>query len=273
MKINIESAKILGIDTYEQIILNTLDEKNILLADISKLVKIPRTSLYYTLPRLLERGFIEKRKIGAKIYWRKKSNQEIRRQIQNSLDKIFDQNSENFTKIISKETSITFHYGAQNVATIFERLAKLPSRYRFSGIQPRASIIQAISKVPTSYIVNLNKKIKEKKLIVEGVVHEGDIEEIKKIMQSDDYKALLESVGGRSADYAKLPPDYMKNICSEIYLFDDQIALINWKEEFAIIIHNKDVFNLLLEMFKSTKYMLAKYDQNEKIARKLVELG
>jgi hypothetical protein len=65
----------------------------------------------------------------------------------------------------------------------------------------------------------------------------------------------------------------MNNISSEIYLFENILVIANWKEEFAVVIHNEDVFQLLLEMFKSTKYMLNKYDQNEKIARKLVDLG
>jgi predicted transcriptional regulator len=272
MKIDTESARILGLDKYEQVILNTLTEEKTLLADISKLTEIPRTSLYYTLPRLLDRGFIEKRKIGTKIYWWKRPNQEIKQQVQKALNKIFNQSSESFTKNISNQSDITFYYGAENVAKVFEEMVKIPKNSRWYGIQPGPSILDLIPKVPTYKTVTFNKKVKEKKLIVEGIVHEGYIEEMKNIMKPDDYKALLESFGGRSADYAKLPPDYMSNISSEIYLFDDRVALVNWKEEFAVIIHNEDVFNLLFEMFKSTKYMLAKYDQNEEIARKLVEL-
>ena len=89
-----------------------------------------------------------------------------------------------------------------------------------------------------------------------------------------DKKRLLASFSGRSADTAKLPEGFLNNTKAEIYLYDNKkIAIINWYENFAVTIENKDVFDLLIEMFRSTKYMLKKYDQNEKIAKKLVDLG
>ncbi len=84
-------------------------------------------------------------------------------------------------------------------------------------------------------------------------------------------KKLLDSFANRSADTAKLPENFLTDTKAEIYLYDDKIAFVNWYEEFAVIIENKDVSELVKAMFNSTKYLLERYDQNEKIARRLVD--
>ena len=88
----------------------------------------------------------------------------------------------------------------------------------------------------------------------------------------ENRKKLLKSFADRSADTAKLPENFLKDTKAEIYFYGDKVAIINWYEEFGVIIQNKDVFELLKEMFNSTKYMLKKYDQNEKIARRLIDV-
>ena len=273
MKLDMESAYILGLDQTEVRILSSIEDSRLTFSQISATTKIPRTSLYYTLPRLLDRKLVNKTKFNGKICWQKSTNEEIKLNFQNALNNISDQNTDSFTNTLSEDTSITFYHGAENVAKIFEEIVKSPAHSRWYGIQPGPSIMDLIPKVPIQNVVKFNKSVKRKHYIVEGIVHEYYIDKMKDIMEPENFKALLESFGGRTADYAKLPPDYMSEISSEIYLFDERFAIVNWKEEFAVIIKNADVFNLLREMFKSTKYLLHRYDQNEKVARKLVDLG
>jgi len=272
MKIDSATAKIIGLEETELKILSAIEKDKLTIADISLVTKIPRTSLYYILPKLLERKFVSNTKLKKKTYWHKNSDAEIKNVLQNALDKLTNQTQGNFVKTISKEAEITFFHGAENMANFWEILANSPKNIRVYGIQPGPSILELIPKSNIGAIVKFNQLVKKNKYIMEGVVHENYIDAMGKIMKPTEYKELLKSFGGRATDYAKLPDQYMSDICSEIYLFDNKIGLLNWREEFAVVIGNEDVYKLLLEMFKSTKYMLDKYDQNEKIARRLVNL-
>jgi len=273
MKLDSKTAKLLGINNTELRILSCIEKTALTISQLSIASKIPRTSLYYILPSLTERYLVIKTKDANKIYWKKNSDEQIKFNIQNALDKISNQNESNFTSVISQSSEITFYHGAKNMEQIFEEIASTPVNARWFGIQPGPSIMDLIPKVSIEIITKFNKTVKNKRHIVEGIVHENYLDKMKDILGIKDYKNLLQSFGGRSSDYAKLPADYMKNISSEIYLFNGKIAIANWKDEFAIIIKNPDMFALLMEMFKSTKYLLERYDQNEKIAKKLIDLG
>jgi predicted transcriptional regulator len=273
VKITKETAKILGLTKQEELILTVLNKEALTIPDLAFKTKIPRTSLYYMLPKLIERNFIAKRYINKKIYWKINSDETIKETYQKIAEQISESDKQDVIKNISNNANIKIYIGAKNVAKIFDDISKTNKNSRWYGIQPGPSILDLIPKVPVDVIIKFNRKVKEKRHIVEGIVHENYIDAMKKIMEPADFKNVLQSFWGRSSDYAKLPDDYMNNISSEIYLFENILVIANWKEEFAVVIHNEDVFQLLLEMFKSTKYMLNKYDQNEKIARKLVDLG
>ena len=274
MKIKPKSLKILGISRSQLHILNTLEDSDLTILDISKQTSIPRTSLYYTLLQLQERGFVTKYKLHRKILWKKTENAQIKESFQDAIENFTDNKTKSIIQTVDKDSSITLYRGVSDMIAFFKELVETPKEARWYGIQPGPSVLDLLSKANPQDIINFNHQVKKLKHVVEGVVHEGYIELMANILTPQQYKELLKSFGGRSADYAKLPDSYMNDVSSEIYLFDGKkIALLNWKVEFAIIIRNKDMYDLLFEMFKSTKYMLNKYDQNEKIAKKLVELG
>lgn len=281
MKLTKDLVKILGLTDYEVTILKTLKEKEFIIQDLAVYTEIPRTSLYYALPHLVERGFIESFRRNKKTYWRNIYNDTINdffekhKLDENEKDIGNTSNTEgNFIKKISSKSKVYFYNGKNQAVNVFRDMEKLPPHSRFYGIQPEASIIGAITENRLEDIIEFNKKVKSSKLIVEGIIHEKGTESMVQSLSPTDKKRLLDSFSGRTADTSKLPEGFLNNTKAEIYFYDDKkIAIVNWYEDFAVIIENKDVFDLLIEMFKSTKYMLKKYDQNEKIARKLVELG
>jgi predicted transcriptional regulator len=281
MKLTKDLVKILGLTDYEVTILKALKEKELIIQDLAVYTDIPRTSLYYALPHLVDRGFIESFRRNKKTYWRNTYKE--------TIDDLFEKHKldedeketgdtsnteDNFIKKISPKTKVYFYNGKNQAVNVFRDIEKLPPHSRFYGIQPEASIVGAITENRLEDIIEFNKKVKSSKLIVEGIIHERGTESMVQSLSPSDKKRLLDSFSGRSADTSKLPEGFLNDTKAEIYFYDDKkIAIVNWYEDFAIIIENKDVFDLLIEMFKSTKYMLKKYDQNEKIARKLVELG
>ena len=287
MKLTKEMIKILGLTDYEVIILKALKEKDFLIQDLSTHTAIPRTSLYYALPHLVDRGFIESFKRNRKTLWRNAfdsqieglfKNQQMDQGNENGIDDTSQRNKntggDNFIKRISNSSKISFYHGKNQTINALMDISTIPQHSRFYGIQPEASVVGAINKGGIDKIIEFNNKVKDSKLIVEGIIHERGTDSMIQSLSPKDEKRLLASFSSRSADTAKLPEGFLNNTKAEIYLYDNKkVAIINWYEDFAVTIENKDVFDLLIEMFKSTKYMLKKYDQNEKIAKKLVDLG
>jgi hypothetical protein len=272
MIIDSEIAKILGLDKEEILILQKIGTEPLRIADISKETRIPRTSLYYMLPKLKDRKFITQIKINGKVYWKKNSDEHILSSYKGIIESLSN-NTIGTTKTISKESQITIHIGASNLETVFFDMLKLSPKNRVYAIQPGISLLEVIKKMPIEHAILFNKEIKRKQIIVEGIVHERSLDAIEKVLSKEDSKKLFESFGGRAADTSKLPEDFLDTTKAEIYLYDGKVALMNWYEEFGVVIKNKHIYNLVIEMFKSTKYLLQRYDQNEKIARKLVDLG
>lgn len=271
MNIDSQTAKILGLDKDEALILQKLHTKPFKIAEISKETNIARTSLYYMLPRLESRGFIRQVKQGKKLLWEKDRN--IKDTYEKALGSLVNAEEQNISlNTFSNETKVSV-LKKEKMLQIFEDIANLPSRTRIYGIQPDTSFLQAIEYISFEDLLRINTIIKQKSIIVEGIIHERSIDSMENLFSKNDLKRFLESFGGRSADTVTLPPNYLEKTISEVYLYNNTVALINWKNEFAIKIQNKDIYDLLKAMFDSTKYMLNKYDQNEKIARKLVELG
>ena len=283
MKLTKDLIKILGLTDYEVTILKALKEKEFIIQDLATHTEIPRTSLYYALPHLVERGFIESFRRSRKTYWRSIYNETIdgffekHRSNKVEIEEGIVETSntgDNFIKRISPRSKVYFYNGKNKAVNDFRDMEKLPPHSRFYGIQPEASIVGGINRNRLEDIIDFNKRVKSSKFIVEGIIHESGTESMVQSLSPTDKKRLLDSFSGRSADTAKLPEGFLNDTKAEIYLYDNKkVAIVNWYEDFAVIIENKDVFDLLIEMFKSTKYMLKKYDQNEKIARKLVELG
>jgi hypothetical protein len=149
---------------------------------------------------------------------------------------------------------------------MFERLLNLPSNSRVKGIQPDKSLSQAIKRVDIAEWSKINRVIKEKKLIFEGVVHEKSVDTILKDLGKNRALVAYESFIGRLEDYVKIPDDFA-NVESEIYIFGGSVYIINWNRETALEIRNNDMVELLTAMFSCVKELGQRYSQNMKMEK------
>lgn len=277
MQISKETALILGLSKTELSIIDSLEskdlkERNMSIINISKETGIPRTSLYYMLPKLEKRGFIEVTKNNKKIFWRKSSDEDFEKKFLRTIADVTGNTKKHNSPILSDDR-IKILYGADQVATVFDQITSLPNRTRVFAIQPDLSILDVIKKIPIKKAIEVCDGIKNKHLIMDGMVHEKSIDSIKASLSDKKVlKDLLSSFGGRSADMAKMPDNFLPDTHAETYLYEDKVTFLNWDKEIAVIIKDKDIFQLVKEMFNSMKYLMDRYDQNEKIARKLVDL-
>ena len=276
MKISKENAEILGLSKTELSIIDSLEakdskNKDLSIISISKVTGIPRTSLYYMLPKLEKRGFIEMKRNNKKIFWRKNRDEDFQRKYLRTIENVTENELKQFSPI-GDDDRIQVLRGTDQLLTVFHELIDLPSRSRIFCIQPDLSLVEVVKKIPTKKALEICDGIKNKNLIMDGVVHEKSIDSVKKVINKSDIRNFLKSFGGRSADTSKMPDNFLADTKAETYLYEDKVTLLNWDKEIAVIIKDKDIFHLVKEMFNSTKYLMERYDQNEKIARKLVDL-
>ena len=277
MKISKENAEILGLSKAELSIIDSLEardskNKDLSIINIAKVTGIPRTSLYYMLPKLEKRGFIEMKRNNKKIFWRKSRDEDFQRKYLRTLRDVTEKELNQFSPI-QDDNRIQVLRGTNQLLTVFDELINLPNKSRFYTIQPDASFSQVIKKIPVSEALKVGNRIKSKEIIVESILHEKSVDSIKNnLSDKKSLKDLLASLGGRSADTVKMPEGFLSNTKAEAYLYGDKISLLNWDKEIAVVIKDKDIFHLVKEMFNSTKYLMERYDQNEKVAKKLVDL-
>jgi len=235
--------------------------------ELSKTASIPRTTLYYMLEKLKERKLVVRKKLNKKFYWILGDASEVL-----FPKKELGPNHPDTTGFSPAPNShVEFLFG-EDMMKVLENIALLPKNKRIYGIQPEQSLLSAIKNGGHERFLHVNETIKRKNIIVEAIVHEHAFEHIIPLLSKGEIAPLLKSISGRLADTSGIPNDYLSTTNAEIYLYDDVVSIINWQAGFGITIRDKNVFGLIFELFKSLKYMLKKYDQNDKIARMLVEM-
>lgn len=246
-KIPQATIDILGLTKYEIKIIETISNIGKKVSTISRITKIPRTSLLYILKALEKRRLVAPVKIGKYTYWKS--------------------NTINAFRILKNSKSDVIIYdGLEEVLTIFDKLTEQPMHARVQGIQPDKSITSLLKKMPLERAVEINKKIKSKKIIMEGIVHEQTPSSILDEFGKKYAEAIFNSFIGRLEDYVKIPDDFA-DVESEMYIFGGSAFIINWNTETGIEIHNKDMVALLSAMFACTKELGFRYSQNQKMAK------
>ena len=107
MNIGKKSSVILGLKENEVSILKALSHSEMMISDLSTQTKIPRTSLYYILPKLEERGFVKEVKQAKKVFWRKMDDEDIYNTHEEALESFKDKKEDNETKV--KVASVVFN--------------------------------------------------------------------------------------------------------------------------------------------------------------------
>lgn len=270
MKLDATCAKLLGLDTTDIRILKGLSRGDSTIASLSAHIQTPRTSLYYMLHTLKVRGLVHSYKKEKKQYWALVPEREVHESYMSALG-FSPLKESSIVTDISDSDQVSIYQGSSNVMKVLTEISNLPPKSRFFGIQPEQSILSLVAHGCVPGIINFNEQVKLKGIIAEGIIHERGTDTMADLLPRELGKKLLASFHGRSADTAKMPASFLDGTKAEIYLYANKVAIVNWDIEFAVVIQNSDVFKLCMGMFTSTKYLMQRYDQNEKIARKLLD--
>lgn len=243
-----ETYRLLGLNSVEIKIIEAISLQEHDISSISRITKLPRTSLLYILKKLQKRDLVANIKTKKRRSWK------------SSL-------GESLNKLKSPDPSIyTFYKGREELFSVFEKIIDLPRYSRICAIQPQTSLRYALEKLPYDFAIRLNNSIKKNKIIVEGIVHEESIDTISSQFNRKEAEGIFKSFVGRLEDYVKIPHEFI-NIDSEIYIFQNSAYILNWNKEIGLGINDPAMVSLLTGMFSCVKDLGKRYYQSQNMKK------
>lgn len=271
-----KSIKILGLTESEIEVLKALELAKST-QDIKRLTGLSRTGIKYVLEKLIDKGMVERVKVGKRYIFMAISKKELSSKFKNIFDEInieagATQGGLAGARIkTSKENEFIIHVGAKEIIPAYQRIASINKGERIKAIQHHKSWMELLEKVSKDQLVDFNRSIIKNHLILDGMLNESAydsyLQEIKKDPRK--HKDTVESLSGRMADYTVFPNNMFNYNC-ELWLFKSTTLLINWHEEVAIEITNQSMTSFLRDMFEFVKEGGKKIDHN-KVIKGLLE--
>jgi len=260
-----EIFNILGLSEPEKRVIQATSKMARSASSISRAAKVPRSTLPYMLAKLERRHLLTSMGTGRKkVTW--KSDM---RRVQRCFYSEYLKGNSKRSDVANENPPITVHHGHDGILEIFEAMIQMPKNSRVIALQPDNSIRHALQHVPVEEWVEIDEAIKRRKYIVEGLVHEKSVQTVIDVVGKANAQKIFDSYIGRLEDYVKIPEEFA-NVDAEIYVFGGSAYLIDWVEEIAIGIHDKNMLALLLAMLSCVKELVGtRYSQNEKMRKRL----
>lgn len=274
---NKQQQRLLGL-THEQVrVIETLARTPMTVAELSRETAIPKTTLNYLVKTLVHRGLLIAKPRGTRKLWTLQDADVLRNSLLSIKSLIGSAKTGSATIVsLSSESRVEIYQGAENLYSLWKKLSSLAKFERLLAIQPDASFNMAIEhilkKLPYDSLIEINKRFVQSKMIIEGIVHEKSADTIPKAIarKGFDPKMFLSGFKERLADTVTLPSGFL-DIGAELYIYRDTVLIIQWEHEVGIRITDSNVAMLLKEMFNALKYLCKKYDQNERMAQKIID--
>lgn len=253
----------LALTPKETTIIKTFEKSDtLLIAELSKNSKIARMTLYPILDDLKDRGLINYRRGGRRKYWYLENEHKIASEFTN----ISSQISSEKVEVRKEKTGFIIHRNTKSLYSIFEGVAALNKGERVKVIQPTASVLSVMNNLKwQEEIKPINEAIVKKGIIVEGLLQDDYYSALYKSIQAKDparAKEYVQSFIGRATDMIFVPKEYL-NVDSEFIMFRNKAFIINWNDEVAVEIQNKEMLNFLEQLFVLARGYGKKIDQNK----------
>lgn len=174
---------------------------------------------------------------------------------------------------ISKESQFTIHVGYREVLAAYARIAAENKDTRIKAIQSNKSWNTIVAKLPPEELIQFNQYVIDNNLIIDGILQGDYYDMYKEYLKKNPVASATEtakSLTGRMADYTLVPKQFF-DVYSEIWIFQTTVIVINWNEEVAIEITNREIMSFLRDMFEFVKMGGTKVDHNKVMADILAE--
>ena len=274
MKWSHQSLKLLGLSRTEQRILEAVTiPRNV--QGIAQTTRISRTGVNYCLEHLLQKGLVVKTTVGKRKKYVSLNPDELAELFQTIADKVSlsGKSRKKGARIkTSPENEFTIHVGAKEIIPAYERIAFENKNERIRAIQHHRSYHELLEKITPQQLIKFNRAIVKNHLIIDGMLNESAYQAYREeiVKNPKKYKASVESLKGRMADYTFFP-DARFDHDAEIWIFRSTTLIINWHEEVAIEITNNNMTAFLKDMFEFVKRGGSKVDHHQALANSLKE--
>lgn len=215
---------IFDLTQMERRVLGALERTPQLASEIQRKTNIPRATLDRVLKELHRRNLLAKRKHSARRGgWVGKQLEEIETEFR--------------IKLIAENREIFVYHGKDAMLKAVHRFIETYAGERTYAVQSNKAWDVWHEKLGLAQFKKVNDSFREKMVIIEAVFPERLSN---KIFNGYENRPSIAHV---------LPEEYF-NFYSDLMICKDIVFIMNWKDEIAVEIHNKDLISLFLSLFK-----------------------
>lgn len=236
---------ILGLNAREQRVCDALETNPKIVAEIAHDTGLPRTSVDAIVARLTARGILKKQKREKHIYYRRNLDRAL-------LQMLFPQSPlpmGKYTIPLLEKAGILVHSGQDALVKLYESLYTHVTKKRVYGIQPTASALHILKKVPRDTVQHINKTISESNVVNEVILEENYFLEIRNQIPQQ-FDSWLNTFRSR-ATITYIVPTGSLSFHSELIICDKTAVLVDWQNCVAIEIVHSEMVSMLHDLYKS----------------------
>lgn len=256
---------LLQLSRKEQIILNLLDNDHSTPVYLSKACNIPRPTIYTILIKLSSRGLIIKKKESNKIFWQKRTSEEIENAVFHLKNSLIPNTTTKQEKItITDSSQVIVHKGQKAILKLFSDLVDKHAGEKMIALQGNTSAYEWSKIFPVEDVNIINRKIKKNKVITELITSREWFESQTKLFGVDWAK----NFEGRTVRMQNIEDKYL-NYSTQIFIFGKKVFIDSMVDEVFIEITNPEIAKLLISIANFVQDHSNVLDANE-LLRKLI---
>ena len=254
----------IGLNKKESIVYETLLRfKSLKVSELSRHVRVSRTSIYASLESLKEKKLIGRVKIDNHYEWEAynpkllvdntKKNLQNLQLILPELSALFE-NRSNPPRL----QDVQYYKTKEGVKKVYEGILNLRKGERVYFIEGSSSTEAKLKKFKSDYIINWQKRFKAKGIILEGLISNRSIHLLTKKLAD---KKAVEAHKNRMVITYILPEELM-DFEIDILQYRHVVAIIAPKQDTSLIIENSGISQAFHKLFLIAKYLGKKIDLN-----------
>lgn len=211
-------------------------------------------SVYSIIERLEAREMITSDRRGSRRYWRSTLSENVTAKINNP--------------------GVVVYEGAKSLSGLYRRIVEESKGDRFYFIEPNRSIRDGKRKINYADLLAINHAVRRKKIVAEGILEENWLEYNTALLKKhgQDVRQFLKAFADRMYS-AYLIPANILDFGAELFIFKGVALIINWRDEVAIEIRNKEMVLFLKQLIDLLKTLGRKTDINKEIKSMLAKEG
>lgn len=256
----------------EEQILDELAGERISAAELTRRLSLPRATVDYTLRKLKQRGFVKTITNGKRNLWTRESHEVCHSALTKALGSLFTTSKASSRASIPGVTKQL--QGVDELWAVYEQVASPacnPSK-QVQAIQSNISSRAVADRLTQSNRINelqnnVNHRMVTNKIKVDNVVAENYYSShVARLGRS-----FLQGFEGRISATSMMPEEFLQEE-TELWIFNNKVYLLNWIDEYGLLIDNPAVTSMFSNMFTFMHASGKKIDQNAHIKKLLASI-